>query len=160
MKVGFYAGSFDPFTNGHLAVLKKALKLFDKVIIGIGTNRKKPQRRFEKELIKQTIEQILIREGIENVEILCYDNATTDVALDSETTFLVRGLRDGMDYQQEEQGAAANEKISGLDTIYVRAGDLGVISSSFVMELVYYGKDVSEYVPKEILELINNKSKE
>lgn len=157
MKIGFYAGSFDPFTNGHLAVLKKALQLFDKVIIGIGTNPNKPTRRFAKPLVKESIEKLLIREGITNVEVVCFENLVTDVALDNNTTFLIRGIRDGIDYQQEEKDAAYNEKIADLDTIYIRAGELGLISSSFVMLLDYYKKDVSSYVPEETLELIKNK---
>ena len=157
MKIGFYAGSFDPFTNGHLAVLKKSLQLFDKIIIGIGTNPNKPTRRFAKPLVKESIEKLLIREGITNVEVVCFENLVTDVALDNNTTFLIRGIRDGIDYQQEEKDAAYNEKIADLDTIYIRAGELGLISSSFVMLLDYYKKDVSSYVPEETLELIKNK---
>ena len=66
----------------------------------------------------------------------------------------MRGIRDDMDYYYEENIAQINEEISGLDTIYVRAGTYGSISSSTVKELYKNGKDISKYVPKEILEIM------
>ncbi|MBO5142193.1 MAG: pantetheine-phosphate adenylyltransferase [Clostridia bacterium] len=153
MKVGFYAGSFDPFTNGHLHVIINSAKLFDKVIVGIGVHPKKT-RRFDKELMKQTIEKILLRENLNNVEVVIYNNLSVDVALEYGCTFLVRGVRNGMDYEYEENMASINEEISGLDTIYIRAGKLGNISSSMVMELLRNNKDVSKYLPPEILNLV------
>lgn len=156
MKIGFYAGSFDPFTNGHLHVIKKASELFDKIVIGIGINDKK-ENRFNKDLMKTAIEKVLDRENITNYNILIYDKLSTDVAKENNCTFLVRGIRNGMDYEYEENLALINEDISGLDTVYVRAGKFGNISSSSVMELLKYGKDISKYVPKEVLEIILNK---
>lgn len=156
MKIGFYAGSFDPFTNGHLHVIKKASELFDKIVIGIGINDKK-ENRFNKDLMKTAIEKVLDRENITNYSILIYDKLSTDVAKENNCTFLVRGIRNGMDYEYEENLALINEDISGLDTVYVRAGKFGNISSSSVMELLKYGKDISKYVPKEVLEIILNK---
>lgn len=156
MKIGFYAGSFDPFTNGHLHVIKKASELFDKIIIGIGINDKK-ENRFDRDLMKTAIEKVLDRENITNYNILIYDKLSTDVAKENNCTFLVRGIRNGMDYEYEENLALINEDISGLDTVYVRAGKFGNISSSSVMELLKYGKDISKYVPKEVLEIILNK---
>ena len=156
MKIGFYAGSFDPFTNGHLHVVSRAAQLFDKVIIGIGIHPQK-KSRFDKELMKKAIEQVLIREKLNNVVVISYENLTVDVAINYNSTFLIRGIRNGMDYQYEENLAAVNEEISGLDTIYIRAGQLGTISSSMVMELLRTNNDVSKYLPKEILELVTNK---
>lgn len=153
MKIGFYAGSFDPFTNGHLHVITKSAQLFDKVVVGIGVHPKKT-RRFDKELMKKAIEQVLIRENLNNVVVISYDNLSVDVALDYNSMFLVRGIRNGMDYEYEENIASINEEISGLDTVYIRAGNLGNISSSMVMELLRNNKDVSKYLPKEILELV------
>lgn len=153
MKIGFYAGSFDPFTNGHLHVIAKSAQLFDKVIVAIGVNPNKT-RRFNKELMQKAIAQVLIRENLTNVEVISYNNLSVDVALDHNSTFLVRGIRNGMDYEYEENMAAINEEISGLDTVYIRAGNLGNISSSVVTELLRNNKDVSKYLPKEILALV------
>lgn len=154
MKIGFYAGSFDPFTNGHLHVIKQSAKLFDKVIVGIGVHPTK-ERRFDKNLMKKTIEKVLINNNLNNVEVVCYDNLSIDVAIEHNCTFLVRGIRNGMDYEQEENLASINEELSGIETIYIRAGHLGNISSSMVMELLRNNKDVTKYLPKEVLDLLN-----
>lgn len=156
MKVGFYAGSFDPFTNGHLHVIKRASELFDKIIVGIGIQSNKT-RRFNRESMQVAIEKVLIREQLKNVVVVLYDNMSVDVALEHNSTFLVRGIRrNGMDYEYEENMASINEEISGIDTVYIRAGKAGNISSSMVMELLTNNKDVSRYVPPEILEIIQN----
>lgn len=159
MKVGFYAGSFDPFTNGHLHVIKRASKLFDKIIVGIGIQTNKT-RRFDRELMQDAIKKVLIREELDNVVVLSYDNMSVDVALEYNSTFLVRGIRrNGMDYEYEENMASINEEISGIDTVYIRAGKAGNISSSMVMELLINKKDISKYVPEEIFELITKLNK-
>ncbi len=153
MKIGFYAGSFDPFTNGHLHVIEKSAELFDKVIVGIGINPKKT-RRFSSDSMKRAIEKILIRKGMNHVKVICYDNLSVDSAAEWNATFLVRGIRNGMDYEYEENIASINEEIAGIDTVYIRAGSLGNISSSMVVELMRYNKDVSKYLPVEVLEEI------
>lgn len=153
MKIGFYAGSFDPFTNGHLHVVKESVKMFDKVIIGIGVHSSK-KRRFDKELMLKAIEQVLIRENLTNVSVISYNNLSVDAAIAHNSTFLIRGIRNGMDYVYEENIASINEEVSGLDTVYFRAGNLGNISSSLVMELLRNYRDVSKYLPKEILEVV------
>ncbi len=153
MKIGFYAGSFDPFTNGHLYIIKKSAKLFDKVIVGIGVNSKK-KRSFNQEEMKNAIEKVFINENLNNVSVITYNNLSVDVAIENEATYLIRGIRNGMDYQYEENIALVNEEISGLDTIYIRSGRLGGISSSLIMDLINNGKDVSKYLPQEIIEII------
>ncbi len=153
MKIGFYAGSFDPFTNGHLHVIQKSAQLFDKIIVGIGVHPNKT-RRFDKESMQKAIEHILIRENLDNVTVISYDNLSVDTALQFNATFLVRGIRNGIDYDYEENIASINEEISGLDTVYIRAGKLGTLSSSMVMELLRNDKDVSKYLPQEILALV------
>lgn len=153
MNTGFYAGSFDPFTMGHMHVVKTASKLFDKLVIGIGVNIQK-QRQYDKNIMKQAIEEALKDENIDNVEVVTYEGLSVDSAKAHNCNFLVRGIRDDMDYYYEENIAGINEEISGLDTIYIRAGDLGGISSSTVKELYINGKDVSRYVPRAVLSVM------
>lgn len=153
MKIGFYSGSFDPFTIGHKFVLDRAINLFDKVIVGIGVNDKK-KRRFDKLLMKNAIDEMLKNEGIDNVECIIYNNLTVDAAISSGANFLIRGIRNGMDYDYEENIASINQEMSGLDTIYIRAGKFGSVSSTLVSVMLENNKDISKYVPKEILKVI------
>lgn len=158
MKIGFYAGSFDPFTTGHLHVVKKSIQVFDKVIIGIGENPEK-SRRFDNKLMKQAIEEVLKDENIDDkVEVIIYDGLSVDAAKEYDASFMIRGIRNGIDYNQEENLAVVNEEISGLDTIYFRAGILGSTSSSMVMMLLNSGKNVDRYLPKSILKFITKKN--
>lgn len=154
MKIGFYTGSFDPFTNGHLHVVKQSALLFDKVIIGIGVHPQK-SRRFDREEMQKAIELVLEKNNLNNVEVISFDNLSADVASENQATFFVRGIRNGMDYEYEENMAAINKEISGIDTVYIRAGDLGSISSSMVMELIRNNKDVSKYLPSEVMDVIS-----
>ena len=153
MKVGFYAGSFDPFTIGHLHIVKVASKIFDKVVIGIGINSQKT-RRFDKMKMKDAIAKLLKAENLENCEVITFDNLMADVASEYNADFLIRGIRNGIDYDFEENLALMNEEISGIDTIYVRAGAYGAVSSSMVFELLKHNKDVSKYLPAQILYVV------
>lgn len=147
--VGFYAGSFDPFTNGHLEIVKKTAKCFEKVIIGIGYNTEKTER-INKEKMKTAIEEAIKEIGLENVTVTLYSGLTVDEAKKQGADILIRGLRNGTDYQYEENISEMNEKISGMDTCYFRAGELGYLSSSFVMELYNHNKPIDQYVPKQV----------
>lgn len=153
--VGFYAGSFDPFTNGHLQIVKKAAKCFDKIIIGIGYNAGKTER-ISKKKMKEAIEQTITGEGLNNVEVVLYDGLTIDKAKECNADILIRGLRNGTDYEYEENISAVNEKMAGMDTCYFRAGDLGYLSSSIVMELYNNNKPIDKFVPKAVAELLNS----
>jgi len=154
--VGFYAGSFDPFTNGHLQIVKKSAKCFEKVIIGIGYNTEKAPR-INKEEMKKAIEETIKELNLENVEVVLYNGLTVDEAKKQGADILIRGLRNGTDYQYEENISEMNEKMSGIDTCYFRAGELGYLSSSFVMELYTHNKPIDEYVPKHVVELLSKK---
>lgn len=154
MNIGFYAGSFSPFTNGHLQVVEKAVKLVDRLIIGIGNNSQK-EPRYDNEVVKSAIEKLLVRLNLsDKVSVVIYNNLSVDAARENGANILIRGIRNGMDYEYEENMASINEEISGLDTIYIRAGKLGNISSSLVVELMQNNKNVSEYLQPEIEEAI------
>jgi len=153
LKIGFYSGSFDPFTNGHLHIVKTACNIFDKVIIGIGFNYQK-KRRYDSLLMKNAIEKTLKSECLDNVAVIIYDTLTVDIATKYQANFLIRGLRNDTDYTYEENLSQINQEISGLDTIYLRSSSLNFISSSMVTELIAYKKDVSKYLPKDILDAI------
>ena len=151
MTVGFYSGSFDPFTNGHLMLTKNAALLFDKVIVCIITNPSKKKRTFPKKTMKKAMEEVFKRENLNNVEVIIYDGCVTKIALDYGATYFVRGTRNEKDFRYEEKLAMINKKLIGIDTIYFRSGNS---SSTKVRELLKNGKDVSKYVPKEVLKVI------
>ena len=153
--IGFYAGSFDPFTNGHLQIVKKASKCFDKVILGIGYNTDKTER-IDKNKMKKAIEKTIEEIKLNNVEVILYEGLTIDKAKEKNCDILIRGLRNGTDYEYEENISAINEKLAGMDTCYFRAGDLGYLSSSVVMEMYNNNKPIDRFVPKAVAELLES----
>lgn len=153
--IAFYAGSFDPFTNGHLQIVKTASKTFKEVVIGLGINPSKTPR-FNKEEMRKAIEDTLKEENIDNAKVIIYDNETWQAAKENNSCILIRGLRNETDYRYEEEIANYNDK-HGIETIYLRAKSLGDISSSFVYKELEENKDISSYVPREIKKLILNK---
>ncbi|MBQ7307155.1 MAG: pantetheine-phosphate adenylyltransferase, partial [Clostridia bacterium] len=154
MNIGFYAGSFDPFTFGHLHVIKKSSAIFDKVVVGIGFNLNK-KRRFDKERMKLAMEKCFNNLGLKNVQVVCYMNMTIDTAKKYNANMLIRGIRNGMDYAYEENIAQINEQLTGIDTMYLRAGKYGIVSSSMVYELLQNHQDITNFVPSEIIEEFN-----
>ncbi|MDO5561620.1 MAG: pantetheine-phosphate adenylyltransferase [bacterium] len=149
----FYAGSFDPFTNGHLYVLRQAAQIFDQVILGIGQNPNK-KRNFSAGKMKELIEKVLKQEGLNNVSVVVYDGLTVKAAENVQAHFLIRGLRNGVDYDYEENLALINQDISGLETIYFRAGDTAHVSASGVVQLWRGGVDVKKFVPEIVYRAI------
>ena len=100
--IAFYAGSFDPFTIGHLALIKQASSMFEYIIIGIGINPEK-ERRFSKEDMKKGIEETLKQENINNAKAIIYEGYTYEAAKKNNSTLLIRGLRNETDYIYEEK---------------------------------------------------------
>ena len=153
--IAFYAGSFDPFTNGHLEIVKRASLLFDTIVIGIGINENK-KRRFPKEKMKQAIEESLKKEKINNFKVVIYKGYTHQIAKENLSHILIRGLRNQTDYLYEEEIAKYNEQ-HNIDTIYMRAKEYGNISSSFVYNELLKDKDITKYVPEPVKNLILKK---
>lgn len=153
-KIALYPGSFDPFTNGHLHVVKTSHNLFDEVIVNIGVNKKKT-RNYPAELMAKAMESVFQELGLDNVRVKVYEGATVDLAIQEGVSIIVKGLRDSIDLAEEENQAYANFEASGIDTMYVRAGIAGRVSSSMVRDFIYYDKPIDKYVPGPVLKLIN-----
>lgn len=142
-----YAGSFDPFTNGHLSIVEKSAELFDEVFVGIAVNTNK-NRMSDIHSIEDAIKERL--KCYDNVFVVIIDGLVADYCIKKDIRYLVRGLRNTNDYLYEENIAKINNEINpDLITIYFRA-DNDVISSSMIRELMQYGKDVSRFIPDEI----------
>ncbi len=158
MRSAIFAGSFDPFHNGHLSVAKKASELFDDVYITIAHNPNKKNRVFSAEEMKAAIQETLHQNGLTNCFVLIEDGLIAELAQKKGVKYLVRGIRNNLDYNYEENMAQGNKKVyNDIETIYMRA-DESALSSSFIRELAYYGTDVSEYVPCAINKLIKAKN--
>ena len=150
-KKALYPGSFDPFTNGHLDIVKKAAELFEQVYIVIGVNAKK-SRSFSAEGMKAAIEATLADCGLDNCHVCVHDGLVAEFSKEKGIRYMIRGLRNNMDYNYEENIAEVNKLINpDVENIYFRAENVAV-SSSMVKELYSYQRDISKYVPKKILE--------
>lgn len=152
--IALYPGSFDPFTNGHLHVVETSANLFDELIVNIGVNKNKT-RHYSAELMAQAMESVFKEMGLNNVRVLIYEGATVDLATREGVSIIIKGLRDSIDLAEEENQAYANYEASGIDTMYVRAGIAGRVSSSMVRDFIYYNKPIDKYVPGPVLKLIN-----
>lgn len=150
-----YPGSFDPFTNGHLDIVKKAAALFDELNIVIGINSSK-RRSFSAVAVEKAIVDTLKLNGIENCRVCTYEGLVAAFAKEGGIRYMIRGLRNNMDYNYEENIAEINKLINpDMEYIYFRAENVAV-SSSMVKELYSYQRDISKYVPAKILEYMKS----
>ena len=150
MRIAVYPGSFDPITNGHLEVLKRALNIFDRVIVLVAINRDKDNSRFS---IQDRVDMIKEAINDERVTVDSYDGLTVEYAKKNGATHLIRGLRAVTDFEYEFSLASANDFIdSSIDTVFLMSkAEKSFINSSMIMGLYENGKDVSELVPSSVI---------
>ena len=159
-KVGIFTGSFDPMTNGHLDLIERASKLFDKLYVGIFYNPHK-MGFLPIESRKKTVEKAVGH--LKNVEVMAsHDELVVDVARKLGVQVLVRGLRNATDLQYEASFDYYNHQLaSELETIYLHSRLEHIhISSSAVRELLKFGQDISGYVPNTVLEELEDEEKD
>ena len=154
MKKAIYAGSFDPFTIGHLDIVKRSSKLFDEVHIVIGINAKK-KRTYNANNMVCAIKETLNKEGVSNCIVTTYDDLIAKYCLENDISYTIRGLRNSMDYEYEENIAEVNKLINPtLETIYLRTNH-SAISSSMVKEMASFNVDIKEFVSEPVLNEMN-----
>lgn len=147
------SGSYDPFTCGHLELVKQASQMFDEVHVVIFVNSAK-KRTYNVDDMCKAIDKTLKEEGIYNCIVNHDEGLLAEYCKKHNITTTIRGLRNNLDYNYEENIVEVNKLLNkDLQTIYLRGND-NKISSSTVRELMRYGKDVSMYVPKPIFEMI------
>ena len=153
MKVAVYPGSFDPITNGHLEILKRALKIFDRVIVLVAVNPNKKTRFSAEERVA------MIKEAIndERVSVDYSDGLTVKYAKEHGASHLIRGLRAVTDFEYEFSLSSANDFIdSSIDTVFLMSkAEKSFINSSMIMELYQSGEDVSSLVPPSVIKRLN-----
>ena len=159
-KIGLFTGSFDPMTNGHLDLIERASKLFDKLYVGMFYNPHK-MGFLPIESRKKTVEKAVGH--LKNVEVMAsHDELVVDVARKLGVQVLVRGLRNATDLQYEASFDYYNHQLaSELETIYLHSRLEHIhISSSAVRELLKFGQDISGYVPNTVLEELEDEEKD
>ncbi len=146
MATAIFTGSFDPFTIGHEAIVRQALPLFNRIVIGVGVNGTKtclydPQTRVE------AIARLYAGEA--KVEVRQYDDLTVDFARREGAHYIIKGVRSVKDYEYERDQADINRMLDGVETVlFLAAPGMEGISSSMVRELMRFGRDASRFLPK------------
>ena len=141
-----FVGSFDPFTVGHYDIVQRALPLFDRLIIGVGINERKV---YMNDTETRVADIIRIFNNNPKIEVKTYNDLTVDFAKRVGATFIVKGVRSVKDFEYEREQADINRRISGIDTLLLCADPQHAsVSSSMVRELIHFGIDVSEFLPK------------
>ena len=161
MRRAIYPGSFDPVTLGHLNIIKRAAAIFDELVVCVMINSRKtlsglftPEERVE--LIQR------VTAGLPNVAVEWSDELVAAYARRKRARVLVKGLRAVSDYESEIQMAMINSKLNAkLDTIFLYTSPkYAYLSSTVVKEMAYYGADLSDFVPREIIDDVSRKVRE
>jgi pantetheine-phosphate adenylyltransferase len=153
MKIAVFPGSFDPITVAHADILRRALPLFDKIIVGIGINSAK-QWYFDPDKRRDVVEAAF--SGIDKVEVELYEGLTVEFCKQHNATFIIRGVRSVGDFEYEKPIAQINQTLMPeVETILLFSKpEYGAISSTIVREILKYGGDVSKFLPIEAIPFI------
>lgn len=148
-KIAVFPGSFDPFTLGHEAIVHRAIKLFDKVIIGIGVNSQK-QGFMPYETRMKLIAELY--ENTEQVEVKYFKGLTVEFCKQENANYILRGLRDGKDFDYERSIAMMNREISkSIETYFlITDPEYTAINASIVRDIARNGGSIDSFVPKNI----------
>ena len=151
-----YPGTFDPITVGHLDIILRSAKIYDRLIVAVMEN---PAKRctFSKEERKRMIEKCIV--GIDNVEVVIGEGLTVNLADSYECNILVRGVRAVSDYESELALAPANLGLNpNVETVFmVSKPELSFLSSSIAKEIASFNGDISDYIPGPIIKEVSEK---
>jgi len=149
MRIALFPGSFDPFTNGHLDVVRRGAMLFDEIIIAIGNNSSK-SRYLPVEQMTEMIAEVFRDEP--RVSVRSYKGLTADYAREVGARFLLRGLRNTTDFEYENTIAQANRHVNPeLETVFlITSPALAAISSTIIREIHRFGGNVDDFVPFQL----------
>ena len=148
MRIGVFVGSFNPFTIGHDSIVRRALPLFERLVIGVVVdNVHKPDMPSAEERM-QAISDLYADE--ERILVKTYHGLAMDFAKAENAHFIVKGVRSMSDFEHEQWQADFNRRIGGIETILLYTEpELMSVSSSALRELAHFGVDVSSYLPKK-----------
>tara|TARA_B100000029_G_scaffold449221_1_gene472251 strand:+ start:223 stop:696 length:474 start_codon:yes stop_codon:yes gene_type:complete len=156
MATAIYPGSFDPITNGHIDIAKRATKLFDKLIVAVA------EKKSQKTLLDIDERIFLVKDVFsdsDNIEVISFDGLITDLAKTKSVNLIIRGLRTISDFDYEFKMTAMNKKLNeDLETVFLTPTEnFNFISSSLVREIAELGGDVSPFVPEPVKLILQKK---
>jgi pantetheine-phosphate adenylyltransferase len=157
-KIGVFPGQFDPITNGHLDVIRRGVKLFDELIVGVGINPEKRELFTLDERVRMI--RTLLKDDA-GVRVEKYTGLTVDFVRQSKATAILRGIRDVSDLRYEFQLALANRAVGDVETVFIMAGDqYALTSSSLIRQVVALGGDIRQLktiLPDIVIERLSEK---
>ena len=161
-KVTIYPGTFDPITYGHIDVIKKALKLFDKVIVAVSDGMNK-NYLFDSEERIQIIKKALFTDlklNKNKINIISFKSLTTDLCKKYKSNIILRGLRAVSDFEYEFQLAGMNKKLdNSIETIFLMSDiENQIISSKFVKEIARLNGNINKFVTKSVIKPVKDKT--
>jgi len=153
MKIALFPGSFDPITIAHVDILKRALPLFDRIVVGIGLNSSK-QNFLSAEKREEMVRTIFVNNP--NVDVQLYEGLTVDFCRKINAKYMVRGIRSASDFEYERAIAQINQTMMPeVETILLLSKpEYSAISSTIVRDILRNNGDVSPFVPKEVIEFL------
>jgi pantetheine-phosphate adenylyltransferase len=154
-RTGFYAGSFDPVTYGHLDIIARAARIVDKLVLGVGTHHGKRaliETGTRVRLLEEVTKPIAEHTGI-RISVVTFDDLAVDAARRAHAGLLIRGLRDATDFDYEVQMSQMNGAMApDIETVFLAASPANrMIASSLVRQIAQMGGDVTLFIPKESL---------
>ncbi len=145
-KKAIFPGTFDPFTIGHEALVRRGLTFLDEIVVAIGINDSK-KSAFSTEDRLASISKLYA--GEPRVKVMTYNGLTVDFAIEQNATLILRGIRTTTDLEYEKLIADVNRKVADIETVLlITEPEFAHISSSVVRELMRFGKDVSDFIPQ------------
>ena len=155
--IAIYPGSFDPITNGHVDLIHRACKLFDKVIIAIAQNANKDSFLSIDQRVK-VVETAI--EPLTNTRVLSFDSLLVDFAREHNAQIIIRGLRAVSDFDYEFQLSGMNKRLNpAIETLFMTPSEeFANISSSLVREILFLGGDISQFVPESVQTILLHSS--
>ena len=158
MKIAVYPGTFDPVTNGHTDIIKRSLKIFDRVIIAVALNPKKaPMFKISErvEMIKEATQ------GLSRIEVEPFDGLLVDYVKKKKATAIIRGLRAVSDFEYELQMALMNRKLDqAIETVFLMPSEeYSYLTSTLIKEVASYGGETKGLVPPNVAKLLKDKFK-
>ena len=160
-KIAIYPGTFDPITFGHIDVIKKSLKLFDKIIVGVSDESNKDYLFSSDERI-EIVNKALFKDlklNKKKIKVVSFGSLTTDLCKKDKSNIILRGLRAVSDFEYEFQLAGMNRKLNqNIETIFLMSDlENQIISSRFVKEIVKLKGDIKKFTTKSTIKSLKNK---